>query len=394
MVGSRRKPSRSTFSGRRLLDVLFVNKDSHEPDFLFMVFLGVILFLGIIFLSSASSVVSFDQFGDPYYLLKQQIFKGIVFGLIAFYLLSRLNYHSLQKLSVPILIFAFLLVLLVFVPGVGSEYLGGRRWLNLPGFSFQPSEFLKLALIIYWAALFSSREKEIGDFKKVFLPFIAVLTVAGVIILSQPDMGTTVLITAISLTMYFLAGGRLSFLFALGAMGVVVFWFLIQAAPYRAARFMIFLHPELDPQGIGYHINQAFLAIGSGGLFGRGFGRSRQKFNYLPEVESDSIFAVIAEELGFVLVLVLLGIFLAFFSRGLKIAKNAGDQFGRLLTSGIMAWIIYQTLFNIMAMVGLIPLTGTPLPFISLGSSSLVILLGAMGIVVNVSKYSKNKMIK
>ncbi len=370
---------------------IFADKDSHEPDFVFIAWLGVILFLGILFLSSASSVVSFDQFGDAYYLLKQQIFKGVVFGLIAFYILSRIPYRSWQKLSVPLLILAFILVLLVFVPGIGTEYLGGRRWINLPGFSFQPSEFLKLALIIYLAALFSSREKEIGDLQKVFLPFLIVLVLAAFIILSQPDMGTTVLITAISLTMYFLAGGRLIFLFVLSAIGAVAFWFLIQAAPYRAARFMIFLRPELDPQGIGYHINQAFLAIGSGGLFGRGFGRSRQKYNYLPEVENDSIFAVIAEELGFILVMVLLGIFLLFFYRGIRIARQAPDTFGRLLAGGIMAWIIYQTLFNIMAMVGLIPLTGTPLPFISLGSSSLVILLGAMGIVVNVSKYSRGR---
>ncbi len=370
---------------------IFVDKDSHEPDFVFIAWLGIILFLGILFLSSASSVVSFDQFGDAYYLLKQQIFKGVVFGLIAFYILSRIPYRSWQKLSVPLLILAFILVLLVFVPGVGTEYLGGRRWINLPGFSFQPSEFLKLALIIYLAALFSSREKEIGDLQKVFLPFLTVLVLAAFIILSQPDMGTTVLITAISLTMYFLAGGRLIFLFVLSAIGAVAFWFLIQAAPYRAARFMIFLRPELDPQGIGYHINQAFLAIGSGGLFGRGFGRSRQKYNYLPEVENDSIFAVIAEELGFILVMVLLGIFLLFFYRGIRIARQAPDTFGRLLAGGIMAWIIYQTLFNIMAMVGLIPLTGTPLPFISLGSSSLVILLGAMGIIVNVSKYSRGR---
>lgn len=365
----------------------------HEPDYTFIILLFVVLILGLAFLSSASSVISYDKFGDAYLYFKQQLVKGIFLGLIGFIIISRIKYENLKKIALPFLTISLVLIVLVLIPGIGVEQLGGRRWLPLPGWDtlFQPSEFLKLSLIIYLAAWFDARQKQIKDFKQLFIPLVLLLVLVAGLILLQPDMGTTILVLAICVSIYFFAGGSISWIIGLGGVGFLIFWFLIKQAPYRADRLTIFLHPELDQQGIGYHINQAFLAIGSGGIFGRGFGHSRQKYNYLPEVISDSIFAIIAEELGFIFTVLFLSLFFYFFYRGLRIARLAPDMFSRLLAVGIMSWIIWQFALNIMAMVGLIPLTGAPLPFISHGSSSLVILLVAMGIVVNISRYTKSR---
>jgi len=371
------------------LNKLFHTPGTRDPDYTFMILLGLILLLGLLFLSSASSVISYDKFGDAYYYLKSQIFKGVIFGSIFFFIFSKIHYVKLKKYVLPFLILSIIFVGLVFIPGVGVELLGGRRWISLFGFTFQPTELLKLAMVIYLAAWFDSRQQVIKDFKQVYLPFVGVLALIGLIVMLQPDLGTTVLSIAIAMTMYFLAGGHLGLIIGSGMLSAALVWWLIKIAPYRADRLNIFLHPELDPQGIGYHINQAFLTIGSGGLFGRGIVRSRQKFNYLPEVAGDSIFAVMAEELGFIFTVFFILLMFAFFYRGLKIADQAPDMFAKLVTFGIMAWVIWQSLLNIMAMLGLVPLTGVTLPFVSYGSSSLVFLLMAMGIVVNISKYSK-----
>lgn len=383
---------KQTNKGRKFanfLDWLTYKKDGHDPDYTFLLLLFIILICGLVFLASASSVISYDEYHDAYYLFKKQLYQGIFFGFLFFFIISHIPYKFLRQYALPILLSGIILVLLVFVPGIGVEYLGGRRWINFPGFSFQPSEYLKLTLVIYLAAWFETKQEEIKDLKATFLPFVGLLAVIAALVLLQPDMGTTVIIVAICVSMYFLANGSLLYISGLGVVGSIIFWFLIKQAPYRAARLTIFLNPELDPQGIGYHINQAFLAIGSGGLLGRGLGHSRQKFNYLPEVANDSIFAVIAEELGFIFTFFFLVLFFYFFYKGIQIAKKTPDLFSRLLVTGIMVWIIWQVLINIMAMVGLVPLTGTPLPFISYGSSSLVVLLTAMGIIFNISRYTK-----
>jgi len=378
---------------KKAVDWIFKSKGSHDPDYTFIVILFVILTLGLAFLSSASSVISYDKYDDAYFIFKQQLFKGILFGLIGFIIMSRVYYQSLKKIALPFLVGSIVLLLLVLIPGVGVELLGGRRWLPLPGLGvlFQPAELLKLSLIIYLSAWFEARQKIIGNWSQMFIPFLLLLVLAAGLILLQPDMGTTIIVLAICISVYFFAGGHIGLIVGLGAVGSVIFWWLIRSATYRAERLTIFLHPELDPQGIGYHINQAFLAIGSGGVFGRGFGHSRQKYQYLPEVQSDSIFAVIAEELGFIFTLMFLGLFFYFFYQGIKIAQKAPDMFAKLLVSGIISWIVWQLVLNVMAMVGLIPLTGAPLPFISHGSTSLVILMVAMGIVVNVSRYTKSR---
>lgn len=382
-------PSKKNLPWRNITDWFLLRQGGNQPDYTFIVLLFVLLVIGLVFLSSASSVIAYDQYGDAYYLFKQQLFKGVLFGLIFFFITSQVPYHWWRRWALPILILSLFLLVMVFVPGVGVEYLGGRRWLNLPGFTFQPSEMVKLALVIYLAAWFESRRGDIKSFRQLFIPFMFLLGIVGFLVMLQPDMGTTIIIMGICVSIYFFAGGNLWYIAGLGGLGATVFWLLITRSSYRAARLTIFLNPELDPQGIGYHINQAFLAIGSGGLFGRGLGHSRQKFNYLPEVASDSIFAVIAEELGYIFTVLFLLLYFYFFYRGLQIAQRAPDEFSKLLVSGIMAWVILQLLLNVMAMVGLIPLTGAPLPFISYGSSSLVILLAAMGMVVSISRHLK-----
>ena len=211
----------------------------------------------------------------------------------------------------------------------------------------------------------------------------------AILLILQPDLGTMTIIILVSLTVYFVGGANFLHLIGVGLGSLLALFVLVKIAPYRTARFMTFLHPELDPQGIGYHINQAFLAIGSGGFWGRGFGMSRQKFQYLPEVAGDSIFAIIAEELGFLGCAALIFGYLFLVYRGFKIAQNAPDNFAKLLVIGIMAWIIIQSFVNIGAMVGLLPLTGVPLPFISYGGTALAVLLAGCGIVINISRQTR-----
>lgn len=371
---------------KRFFNWLIYRGDGKEPDYTLFVLLLVILILGLIFLASASSVISFDEHHDPYYFFKKQFFQGIFFGLILFIFTSHVHYNFFKKNALFLLFVGIILLVLVF-SGIGLDLLGGRRWLKLFRFSFQPAEYVKIALIIYLAAWFDSRSNNIKSFKMTFLPFLILLCLVVILILLQPDMGTALLLVALSITMYYLAGGQLGFLLSLTAIGSVIFYFLIKNSSYRAARLMVFLNPELDPQGIGYHINQAILAIGSGGIFGRGLGHSRQKFNYLPEVAGDSIFAIIAEELGFIFTFIFLLLYFYFFYRILQLAFKAPDNFSKFFILGFFSLLIWQSFLNIMAMLGLVPLTGMPLPFISHGSSSLAMLLAGMGIIFNISKY-------
>jgi cell division protein FtsW len=239
------------------------------------------------------------------------------------------------------------------------------------------------------ATWLESRYGRAHDVHEGLLPFLMTLGTIMFLMILQPDIGTMTIIVAMAMAVYFVGGAAWKHVVGLGVAGFATLMLLIQISPYRAARFTTFLHPELDPQGIGYHINQAFLAIGSGGLFGRGFGLSRQKFQYLPEVMGDSIFAILSEELGFFITAVVIGLFIYLMWRSLKIALACKDRFAQYIVVGIAVWITTQAFFNIGAMVGVLPLTGVPLPFISYGGTSLVILMSAMGIVANVSRHVK-----
>lgn len=390
-------------------------KRKHQADYIFLFLLFILVVFGLVVLSSASVAVA-QKFNDTNYFLKRQILFGVLPGLGFAFVTSWIDYRAWKKLAWPVFILSIILLIAVFIPHVGVALKGARRWIGFPGFLFQTSEAAKLAIIIFLSyflekKIFYGKQEVISgnsaiprritsieeenletggiDWLPILGYFIVIAAVVAGLVIMQPDLGTALVILAISVSIYFAARAPLKHFAVLIIMGVAAVMMLIKMTPYRVERLETFMHPELDPQGQGYQTNQAFLAIGSGGLWGRGLGHSRQKFQYLPEVTGDSIFAVMAEELGlFRLSLYLIVLFL-FFRQGFKIAKKAPDFFGRLLVIGVMFWVISQSFLNIAAMAGLAPLTGVPLPFVSYGASAMVILLGAIGIVVNVSKQTR-----
>jgi len=364
--------------------------NSHAPDFLLIGSFVALLLLGLLFLSSAGAAVGFQKFNDSYYFMKHQLMNGILPGLGLFLFFYLINYQFWKKFTVPLLVISIVLLVVVFIPGISADYGTSRSWINLLGFSFQPSELVKLTFLLYLSTWLEKRGVHgVKDLYFGFLPFIFLIGIISLLMILQPDTGSLAVIIFMSLAVFYSSGAKFKHVFFIVAGGMAAIYAIIQQSSYRAARLMTFLHPELDPQGIGYHINQAFLAIGSGGFWGRGFGLSRQKFQYLPEVIGDSIFAIMAEELGFVICLFVLGLFIFILYRGLNIAKKAPDQFGRLVAIGIVSWITFQAFFNIGSMVGLLPMTGIPLPFISYGGSAMAIGMGAMGLLLNISRQTK-----
>lgn len=367
------------------------NSTYHSPDLWLLISFAFLIIFGLIILSSAGTAISYEKFGDSYYLVKHQLLSGLLPGLLLFFIFYRINYQFWKKFTLPLLIISILLLIVVFIPGLSAEYGTAKSWINIAGFSFQPAELVKLTFLLYLANWLEKRGHQgVKDLYYGFLPFIFLIGLISVLMLLQPDMGTLSIIIFMSLAVYFASGARIKHVVSLLIAGGVSLYFLILNAPYRAARLTTFLHPELDPQGIGYHINQAFLAIGSGGFWGRGFGHSRQKFEYLPESAGDSIFAIMAEELGFIICVLIIALLIFVTYRALfKVAKNSIDQFGRLVTVGIISWFMAQSFFNISSMVGLTPMTGVPLPFVSYGGSALAIGMGAVGLLVNISRQTK-----
>jgi cell division protein FtsW len=282
------------------------------------------------------------------------------------------------------------LLLSVFIPGLTFGTKGASRWIIILGMSFQPSELAKLTFIIYLSAWLDQRRNKLNDTNEGFIPFLMLIALVAVPIVKQPDIGTLISICLVAFTMYFMAGAGLRYMGMIFVGGVGAVMLLAKIEPYRMNRLKVFMHPELDPQGIGYQINQALLALGSVGLFGLGLGHSRQKFNYLPEPIGDSVFAITGEELGLVGLLFLIVLYLIFALRGFAIAESARDGFGKLLAIGITSWIIFQSIMNIGAITSLIPLTGIPLPFVSYGGSSVISLLIGMGILLSISKFGNS----
>lgn len=354
-------------------------------------FFAILILLGIGLLMIASAGVSYGmaRFNDAYYFFKQQLL-GLGIGLLFLFIFQRIDYHIWRRFVVPIFFIALGLLVLVFIPGFGTKVYGAARWVQFGPISFQPSEVMKLSIILYLAAWLSNKDKmRTADFFEGLVPFLAILSVVSFLIIKQPDTGTLGLILAIALAIFFASGANISHIFALLLGGLAFLAILIKVAPYRMQRFFVYLNPEYDPQGFGYQITQALLAIGSGGIFGMGLGQSRQKFNYLPEPVTDSIFAILGEEFGLVGAIVVIALFLFVAWRGFAIASRAPDQFGKLVAVGIVSWIVFQAFINMMAISGIIPLTGIPLPFISYGGTSLAVLLAAVGILLNISKNVK-----
>jgi cell division protein FtsW len=345
---------------------------------------------GLIIISSASVVMSYNNFGYNHYYFSHQFIYGFLPGIALLFLLQKTDYKIFKKYALLFLILTIILLLIVFIPGLGFGLKGANRWISIFGISFQPSEFIKLTFIIYLAAWLEGGKKSAKDFSNLFIPFLSMVFIVAIPLMLQPDVGTLSVIILTAVIMYFVSGAKISNIFALGIIGFAGLFLLVKIAPYRMNRFTVFLHPEIDPQGIGYQINQALLAIGSGGIFGLGFGHSRQKFNYLPEPIGDSIFAVTGEELGIIGLGILITLFLLFALKGFKVASNAPDYFGKFVAIGITSWIVFQALVNMAAITSLIPLTGIPLPFISYGGSALITSLAGVGILLNISKQGKN----
>lgn len=357
----------------------------HQPDYVFLGIVTVLVIFGLVMLSSASSVLGFQRFGDSNYYLKKQLIAAVL-GLLGFFTALKIDYRVWRKWSVPMMIGTVILLLLVFIPGIGPPLLGAQRWISIGPIFIQPSEIAKLTFLFYLAAWFERRDHLMGNIREGFVPFLMTLGLVAGLVLKQPDLGTTLIIILMSVTVYFSAGGSLRYLAGLGGIGAILLFLVVKLEPYRAQRLTVFLNPDVDPQGISYHIRQAWLAIGSGGIFGLGLGRSQQKFNYLPEPAGDSIFAVMAEELGFIFVVLFIGAWLVLVLRGLRIARHAPDRFGQLTALGIITWLGFQAFLNIGALSGLVPLTGIPLPFMSHGGSALIISMTAIGVMMNISR--------
>lgn len=346
------------------------------PLFFSVVFLTL---FGLLIIYDASSFVALRDFGDKYHYVKDQTFWAIL-GIAALGFSSIFDYRKYFNLALPLLLISILLLILVFFPVIGVSLLGAHRWINLGVFLLQPSEFTKLTLAFYLAAWFSEREK--GR----FLSFILLLGLIIGLVMMQPDMGTASIILAEALAVYFFSGGNVLHLLSL----VPVVFFgalaLIKLEPYRAKRLTTFLNPDQSLQGASYHVRQILIALGAGGLTGVGFGNSLQKYAYLPESTTDSIFAIVAEEIGFLGSLVIIGIFAIIIWRGFYIAIHSKDNFGKLLAGGITTFLAVQMIVNLSAQTVLLPLTGIPLPFVSYGGSALIIDFFSVGILLNISK--------
>lgn len=353
--------------------------------------LTILVFLlvafGLIMLSSAGVVEGQKRFGSSSYFFQHQLIYGVIPGLLLFFLFSRIHYKIWKKTSLPLLIFVVGLMVLVFMPRFGLAVKGAQRWLDLGFVSFQPSEFLKLAMIIYLAAWFSQRGAYIQNWSYSIIPFLFILSFVGLLLILQPDIKTLAIVILISMVMYFFAGAKMTHILGFLLIFAILVGLLSYFEPYRLNRIKAYLNPSIDQQGVSYHINQALLSVGSGGMFGLGFGQSQQKINYLPEPVGDSIFAIIVEELGFIGGVTILGLFIFLILVLIFIAKNTHDQFGKLFVLGTAIWLTAQTFINVGAILNLIPLTGVPLPFFSYGSSSLVGLMAAMGIAGSVAKH-------
>lgn len=357
-----------------------------DPVLMFVVF-GLVVF-GLVMIGSAGSVLSYEYHGSPNYYLTHQLLYGFVIGLIGWFLVQRVDYHLWKKFALLALLITLVLLGAVFLPQFGVAYKGAARWIQIGGLSLQPTEIVKLTFLLYLAAWLEKKSRDISDVKGGVIPFLILLGAISVLVIFQPDVGTLSIIILSSLVVFFVAGAKWRHLLGIVGMGVIAFIGVVKAAPYRWDRITVFMNPNIEPQGIGYQIRQALIAIGSGGVFGLGLGHSHQKYLYLPEVIGDSIFAIISEELGFIVASLVVLAYFVIAVRGYQIAIRAPDTFGRLLATGITTWIVFQALTNIAAITGLIPLTGIPLPFISYGSSALIVSLIAVGILLNISSFT------
>lgn len=360
-----------------------------KVDIPFLISIFILVLAGyLIFTSASFGLLSKQAVKYSNVRLNQTVF-GLLFGSIACFITSQIDYKLYKKYSFYLYLLSALVTLLVFVPHIGVSHGGAARWIYLGPISFQPSEFLKIGFIIYFSAWLSSVKDKASTLKYGFLPFLALTAVTGAILLSQPDTDTFAITVFAGLGIYLVGGGKWRYVFMLGIIGLLGLGIIAFTRPYVMNRITTFIHPSVNALGSGYQIQQSLIAVGSGGIFGRGFGQSIQKFNVLPEPIGDSIFAVASEEFGFVGAVSIIFLFVFFAFRGLKIASNVPDSFGRLIIVGIVILVVSQAFVNIGAMVGVLPLSGITLPFVSHGGTALFMTLAEVGIILNISKNKK-----
>ncbi len=380
-------------------------KNKGNIDYLLASTIFILVLFGILILFSTSAPLSERRFGDPYHFFRHQLLFGLIPGLVLGFFAFVIPLSFFRKWAPLLFLINLVLTAMVFLPHIGIASGGSRRWLNFGFFSIQPSEFLKITFVFYLAAWLSNKNNSQqlkGGFKfkrgvkrknipkggqsRPFLGFLILISLVAVLLVFQPDISTMLIILSTAIGIYFLSGASIWQMVLMFFIGLISLFPLIKIAPYRMARILVFLKPNTDILGMGYHLNQALIALGSGGLFGLGMGMSHQKFGFLPQTMTDSIFAVFSEEAGFVGGCILVLLFLFFLWRGFSIALRSQDKFCQLISFGITFWITFQAFFNIGSISGILPLAGIPLPFISYGGSGLISALIGAGVLLNASR--------
>ncbi len=359
-----------------------------SPDYLILATVTALVVLGVLVVYSSSFALGLVEFGDAnYFVLRQVLFAAM--GGVAMYVLMRSDYRQLRMLSPLLMLAAIAGLFAVLMPGIGLNHNGATRWIALGGPipPLQPSEFAKLALIIYVSAWLAGRGDDVKTFWLGFFPCVLLVGFVAGLVMLEPDLGTAIVLVLTTMTLVFVAGASITHVFAFAGVGSVVASMLIFAGQYRTDRIFAFVSAEDDPSGRGFQTLQLLIALGSGGVHGLGLGASRQKFFYVPGAHTDGIFAIIGEELGFIGAVAVILLFAFLIVRGFRVILRARDDFGSLLAVGIVSWIGYQALINVGGITRTLPLTGIPLPFLSYGGSALVAMLAGIGILLSVSRY-------
>ena len=359
------------------------------PDMWLFAAVVALVSVGVVMVYSASAIIAADRFRDPYFFLKKQLFWAVL-GFGCLWAAMTLNYRILERIMLPLLVVSLVLLVLVLVPPFSQEINGTRRWFRWGPVSFQPAELAKFSLVVYLAHFLTRRREVVESFWLGLLPPLLVAGSMAGLVLLQPDMGSSLTLVVLVFCLLFLAGGRVRQITLVAASALPLLAVAIYMAPYRLKRIMTFLDPWADPRGSGFQIIQSYLALGSGGLFGRGLGESKQKLFYLPEPHTDFIFAVLGEELGLLGAVFVIGLFGLLIWRGIRIGLGAPDPFGALLALGLTALLACQTLVNLGVVTGALPTKGLPLPFISFGGSALIMAMVSVGVLLNLSQHARD----
>ncbi len=386
-ASARRAPVQKKKNHGLLRGLFSSDRKSGEMDYSFLLLVGVLTIFGLIMLLSASTPTADVKFGESYHFFIRQ-FAFVVAGTLMMFVIARIDYRKFKPFSKLFLLVCILLLTLVFFPKIGVEHNGSHRWINLGFMEIQPSEFTKLAVSMFFAAIVEDRLYNLNRLKDIFRMGFWIIIIAG-LMMFETHLSGTIVICGIALCIMLVAGLKLRYVLTCGALASAVAWIYLQYDEVRMARVTSFLNPFADKQDKGFQTIQSLYAIGSGGVFGKGLGQSVQKFSYLPEPYNDFIFSIVCEELGLVGAIFIIGLFAALLLRGIKIAADAPDTFGSIMVIGIMSQVAIQTILNIAVVTSSMPNTGVPLPFFSYGGTALMILLMEMGIVLSVSRYSK-----